>query len=369
MENPIKILKELISIPSPHDISNKDITDDILRRLREFETKIYCYKKGNLDLYNLVVRIPGRRKDSPLVFVGHTDTVKPGESWKTHPFSPIDKNGKIIGLGASDMKGALACFISAITNLKKSPNQDVYLLIDADEEEGGTGGKELLKRFKLDNARVLVGEPTDRQIILGHRGCVDLEIKVSGKERHSAYTNQQYHINHSAIYKAMQICHSLREYEKEVEKRKDKILGKSTLNIGTINGGKGANTVPGNCTMKISRRFITSENLEQVVREVEEKAKDVSKKARVNVIFSGNPFASTKNSPFVRDIARVAERSLGKIRFDIKHGWTEAAIFAQYGEAVIFGPGNTKSIHQPGEYIEKEDLHLFSRIYYDLINR
>ena len=154
MQNPIDILNELISINSQCTISNKKIIEYIKSRLGQFEVKEFKFKKGNLDLYNLVVKIPGQSSRSPIVFSGHTDTVPVSNEWTLDPFKPVLKENNLFGLGSSDMKAGLACMMAAALNVT-NPKNDIYLLFDADEEGDVTGGPNLIKEFTLKNARVI----------------------------------------------------------------------------------------------------------------------------------------------------------------------------------------------------------------------
>ena len=158
MENPVEILKDLIRIDSQCNLSNKKIVEYIKTKLQRFEIKEFHFINSDLELYNLVIKIHGKKSDHPIIFAGHTDTVPTSPNWTMAPLEPTIKDNKLYGLGSADMKSGLACIIAAALNLKGEPEEDIYILLDADEEASGSGGRELIKEFTITNARVLLAE-------------------------------------------------------------------------------------------------------------------------------------------------------------------------------------------------------------------
>lgn len=361
------ILNELISIDSQCSKSNEEIHEYIMNRLRSFQLSEYAFIDGNLRLFNLIAKIEGKSSSNPLVFFGHTDTVGDSPSWNGQAFNPVEKDGKIYGLGSSDMKSGLACMMAAALSLKKTPERDIYLMFDADEEGSGTGGKELVQNVNLTDARIIVGEPTEGKIILSHRGCLDLEILVRGKEKHSGQADSEYIEKNNAIYKMSSIIESLRKYGKEIESRCDDIVGRPSFNIGAISGGKGANTVAGDCTIKVCRRIIPGENLEQEMLEIEDIVRRNCQDFKLRPTFTGLPFKASKESNIVKSLTPLVERHYGKVEYDVSQGCTEAPLFSRFGQVVIFGPGTRRVMHKPNEYVEISNLNKFTEIYRELM--
>lgn len=245
--NVVDILQNLIRIDSRGIKSNKAIVRYIRKLfVKKGEVTIQKFKKGKLDLENLIVKISGKNKKNPIVFVGHTDTVNPSSAWKKDPFSPEIIGDKIYGLGASDMKAGLAAMISAGLEMKK-PKRDIYLMFDADEENGGTGGKKLLEvfdSFKISDAEIIIPEPSDGNITIGQKACFALQIETLGNTLHGSRTTYENNLKNSAIYKAHKIMKELiRLEEKLAKKEADKLYGYSTQNIGQISGGSNINSV------------------------------------------------------------------------------------------------------------------------------
>ncbi len=362
------ILKNLIEIDSNCRKSNKEIIDYIQNKLSKFECIKYKVDDSDIELYNLVVKIKGKQGNSPLVFIGHTDTVPPAKEWKTNPLNPIKEDGKIYGLGASDMKAGLAAMIYAALSLNKMPPQEVYLIFDADEEGEMRGYQDLIKKFSLNNARVIIAEPTSEMIITGQKGCMDLEIKIPGKAMHSSRADYAWNLENNANYKAIAVLNALKAYEERLSLIKDQKYGSPTNNIGVIQGGTAPNATSDNCIIKISRRLIPSEDINKVYAELSKLILKAEPKASIRKTFWGETFQTAENTEFIKLVKQSAKKILGKVKCDIKPSWTEAAIYNRWGEAIIFGPGDDSICHQANEYVKIKEIEKFAKIYQRLMN-
>jgi len=368
MDDLKKILRDLISLDSQCTKSNKKIVEYIKTKLSRFEIKEYLFSRNGIDLYNLVVKIHGENSNSPLIFVGHTDTVPGSENWNGQEFSPLEKDGKIYGLGSSDMKSGLACIIFAALSLKQKPKNDVYLVFDADEEDQGQGARELIKEISISNAQVILAEATDRKITYAHKGCLDLIIETTGIAQHSSKTDSATNEQQNAIYKSSKILSLLIAYGKKIEDRTDSLLGKSTLNIGKIEGGTAANVVADKCIIKICRRILPRENIEEVYNEIKNVVLLEDKFAKVTSTFWAPSFLGDKSGKLANELTKISADLGLKIDFQVKSSTTEAGIFSKFGETLIFGPGQTEFCHQPNESVKLTDLEIFSQIYSRLIS-
>lgn len=362
-----EILCELISIDSNCARSNEQIIDYIQNQLNKFECTKYKIANSDLGLYNLVVKIKGAQSNSPIVFVGHTDTVPAAKDWITNPLLPVEKEGKIYGLGASDMKSGLAAMIYAAITLDKIPPQDVYLIFDADEEGEMRGSQDLIGQFSLNNVRVIVAEPTSGKITTGQKGCLDLEIEVPGKAIHSSKADFEWNIRNNANYLALSVLNALSDYESRLSSIKDTIYGSPTNNIGVIRGGTAPNATSDSCVIKISRRLIPSENISTVYQDLCKIIQNTEPNATIRKLFWGETFQTSEDTNFIRLVKQYAGKFIGNVECNFKTGWTEAALFAKWGEAVIFGPGDDLLCHQANEYVEVGDMERFVDIYKELI--
>jgi acetylornithine deacetylase len=362
-----EILKDLIRIDSQCTKSNKKIIEYISDLLKDFEIQKFDFKKDGLTLSNLVVKIPGNSSDIPIIFAGHTDTVPKDEEWTLNPLEPIEKEGKIYGLGSTDMKSGLACMISAVLSLKKKPKHDVYLLLDADEELGGVGVKKLLQSFFLENARVILAEPSDGKIIYAHKGCLDMILEFKGFGGHSSQADFNYCKEHSAVHKAIEAGKKILEYSQEIEKKKDVLLGKPTLNIGIISGGTAANKVANSCQIQICRRLIPSESIEEEYKKIIEIIYSVDSKAEITPTFWISPFNGNKEGYLAKQILEFSSGIMPSLTFGVAPSTTEAGLFQRYGDTLIFGPGSLDLAHKPDEYVKTDSLDKFTEVYKKLM--
>jgi acetylornithine deacetylase/succinyl-diaminopimelate desuccinylase-like protein len=171
MKNVERILSDLIGIDSQTDRSNSEIISYIRGRYRGFDTQRQKYGNGE----NLVVRIEGESRESPLLIACHTDTVRTNGNWTTNPLIPRKSNGEIVGLGACDMKGSLACVIDSTQ--KSNPGRDIYLVFDGSEEDNSQGAKAVMEILPdIHDATVLIPEPTNRTVYLSQNGYFDFYI-------------------------------------------------------------------------------------------------------------------------------------------------------------------------------------------------
>ncbi|MDP3882322.1 MAG: M20/M25/M40 family metallo-hydrolase [Nanoarchaeota archaeon] len=367
MTDVVNVLKDLISIDSNCNISNKDLVNYIKDKLSMFEVTEFLLKKGDLDLYNLIIKVRGLSNESPLVFVGHTDTVPGDLGWPSSFLQAREDNGRIYGLGASDMKGGIASLISAVLSLKERPKNDLYIILSADEEGSGKGARDIIKKFSLKNARVVVMEPTTRKIVYAQKGCLDLKVSIGGKSIHSSYANAEYNESNNAINKALRVCNALTDYSRVIEQKQDSLMEHPHLTISMIKGGTAQNSTAGNCDITLSRRMTMDETIKETYEEIKDIIDKECTEAEVSVIFEGEPFHTDKNSSFIKDIAKISRDFLGPTEFNFKKSWTEAAIFSKWGETVIFGPGDESECHKSNESIAIDDLIKFTQIYKKLI--
>lgn len=367
MQETIKILERLIEIDSQYTKSNEEIIDFIKSTLYKFEIKEHRFKKDGLDLFNLVIKIPGESSNFPLIFVGHTDTVPVNPNWTKDPFKPIIENGRIYGLGASDMKSGLACIISAALSISTKPKNDIYLLLDADEEGSGLGGKELIKSLNILNSKVIVAEPTNNQIIYAQKGCFDLKITLKGESIHSSRADSKYNKSKNANYLALTLLNELIKYGEEIEKKEEELLGKPTLNIGRIYGGTSPNVVSGKCSIEISRRLISSENLQEEYELLSKRITDLFPNSEITSLFEGDSFTTNPDSEFISKVSRIIVDKNDELGLGVKSSWTEASLFSKMGEVIIFGPGIEEMSHRADEYAEVDNILKFKEIYQEIM--
>ena len=185
----VLLTQELVRIPSHKDVEDRE------SKVAEF-IYAYCKEKGLEVEYqvvegkrrNVIARLRGNGTGKTLMLSGHIDTVPPYDMVYDDPYSGDIVDGHLLGRGCNDMKGAVACMITAMVNIKnkgKVLGGDIILAAVAGEEEKSDGTALVVKSgITADGA--IEGEPSNYGYSLGHRGLEWIEIKFIGKRAHGA---------------------------------------------------------------------------------------------------------------------------------------------------------------------------------------
>lgn len=378
-EEVIKLTQELIRIPSHKDVENREekvakfIYEYCIQNGLEAELKTVDKKRKNVYVY-----LRGDGSGKTLVFNGHTDTVPP-YNMIIEPFAAEIKDGFIWGRGTSDMKGALACMITSMLAIKRSGIKlkgDIIFTGVIGEEEKSEGTEELVKSgIKADGA--IVGEPSNYEYAIGHRGLEWLEIRIKGKIAHGGVPKEG--IN--AISKAAKLINAIeKELYPKLEERYNEYMGPSVMNFGRIEGGTQPSTVADWCSVKIDRRYIPGENVETVINEYQEiidllKEEDSDFEAEIvrmpsNLLTSDeldHLYHYTKpDEEIVKSTVKALTNTIGKQpEITRKRGWTDSALLSNYLDipTVITGPGNISYSHTMDERVALEHLVDYVEIY------
>jgi succinyl-diaminopimelate desuccinylase len=198
--NPVTLTQDLIRCPSvtPQEGGALDLLQKTLTDLGFRCWRLPFSEAGTPDVDNLFARLGDAAPH--VCFAGHTDVVPTGDEklWRFAPFAAMLSDGVVYGRGASDMKGAIGCFISAVSAFVQQHKKrgSISLLITGDEEGPSINGTAKVLRWMKDNNHVpdlcIVGEPTNPQRVgqmlkIGRRGYVNGEFTVKGKSGHTAY--------------------------------------------------------------------------------------------------------------------------------------------------------------------------------------
>jgi len=278
------------------------------------------------------------------------------------------------------MKGAVACMIMSALALKRSGLKlagDVIVTAVIGEEEESEGTEDLvLSGLKADGA--IVGEPSNYEYAIGHRGLEWLEIQFKGKAAHGGVPNEG--IN--AISKAADFIKAVeRDIIPKLSERNNEFMGPSVMNFGKIEGGTQPSTVADFCSLKIDRRYVVGETVETVLQEYNDvikgiKAYDKDFHAELIRMDSGQMrefdhiyHYTEPHEKIVKTVVNVLEKHLkNKPEVTRKRGWTDAATLSYYGKipTVITGPGNISYSHKENEMVPIIDLYNYVKIYSEI---
>jgi len=316
---------------------------------------------------SVVARIGSEMDKPPLGFTGHMDTVPLGAAaWKRDAFGASLEGGRLYGRGSSDMKSGVAAFvvaaISQVERLRRSPG--VTLVLTADEECGCGGAAHLARNTSLLGSvgALLVGEPTANYPLVGHKGALWLEARTSGVTAHGSMPER----GDNAIHKAARAIDVLREFDFAVEPHH--LMGRPTLNIGTVHGGLNINSVPDLVAIGIDIRTIPGQDHAQLRRRLKQA---LGESVEVAPLIDVQAIYSDPDAHWMQQVFSAAERALGE-RPEPRSAtyFTDAAVLnAVYRDVPIcvLGPGEPHLAHQTDEYCLVDRVEQSVAMYTELI--
>ena len=364
----LELLKKLIKIESisPNDNGCFDVIK------QQFDGLDFSFEETNYKNISNLIITNGDSKNKTFCFLGHTDVVPPGpeSEWSVPPFSGEIIDNKIYGRGAADMKGGVACFISALKEFLceyKDPSFNIMVLLNSNEEGKLENGKvdrvinEMIDKDKFIDF-CLIGEPSSSKkvgdvIRIGRRGSLSGNLKVYGIQGHVAYPKQ-------ALNPILGIGKTLEELKNMEWDRGNENFEPTSFQVSNIKSGTGAeNVVPGVLEMTFNFRFSPESSPDGLKEKFEALLKKSDLKYDVSWILSALPFLTTKTE-FI-DIVKSSIKEINNIdtKIDNGGGTSDGRWVAPMGSEIVeLGPLN-KTIHQIDEHVDIEDLSTLKEIY------
>jgi len=368
----LRLTRELIARRSitPKDEGCQDL---LSRRLSRLGFTVEPVRRGEVS--NLWAR---RGTSSPLLcFVGHTDVVPTGplEHWHSDPFVPTERDGKLFGRGAADMKTSIAAFVVAVEDfLAKHPSHQgsIALLITSDEEGPAVDGTvrvvELLKSRGERIDYCLVGEPTcaaklGDTIKNGRRGSLSGTLRVKGIQAHIAYP----HLGKNPVHL---VAPALAEFAATEWDKGNESFPPTTWQISNIHGGTGAdNVIPGEVEIKFNFRFGTASTADVLKQRVHAALDRYGLDYKLDWTVSAVPYLTPRGklvdalSATIRDVTGAAPE------VSTTGGTSDGRFIAEIcSEVVEFGPVNA-TIHKLNEHIDLAAIEPLREIYLRLLVR
>ena len=374
----VSLAKDLVKCQSvtPKDDGAINVVAKNLKKLG-FKCQLMEFQeKGTVKIKNLYARIG---KSSPnFCFAGHTDVVPVGDlkSWTVNPFGGVIKNQKLIGRGVSDMKGSIACFVSAVSEFLKENKKlkgSISFLITGDEETIAINGtqkvieKLIQKKEKIDFC--IVGEPTNENklgdmIKIGRRGSITGHLTILGTQGHVAYSYT--YNNPSTII--VEILNNIKKLKLDSG---NKDFQPSNLEVTKITIDNTAdNVVPAEAKASFNIRFNNLHTSSSLKKKLNKIFSSITKKSKANYKIkynvSGESFL-TKPSKTVYMIKNVIKKST-KINpvLSTTGGTSDARFIKKIAPCIEFGL-IAKTIHQVDEMARVADLKKLKNIYLDIL--
>jgi len=364
------LTKQLIERRSitPEDGGCQDL---IVARLEKSGFRCESMKFG--DVTNLWAR---RGNAHPVVcFAGHTDVVPTGplSEWKSDPFVPTIRDGKLYGRGAADMKSSIACFVvAAEAFVKEHPKHSgsIALLLTSDEEGPALDGTvrvvDALKKRGETIDYCIVGEPTSVDALgdmmkNGRRGSLSGKLSVKGIQGHVAYP----HLARNPVH---ELAPALAELARTQWDKGNESFPPTSFQVSNIHAGTGAaNVVPGSVEVDFNFRFSTESTDATLSQRVEAILKKHALEYSLSWVLGAKPFLS-RSGRLAKTVLEVGKRHTGRPGELSTTGGTSDARFIIdiCPEVIELGPVNS-SIHKLNENIELAALEQLPRIYLDTL--
>jgi acetylornithine deacetylase len=361
MDSCLRLLRELVAINSvnstlvPGAPGEREIAEAIAIEMRRIGLDVSVDEIAP-GRPNVVGVLEGRQPGPALMFCGHTDTV--GVAGMPDPFTPVERDGRLYGRGAQDMKGGVAAMIDAARALAEEGLESGRLVIAAvvDEEHSSIGAEAVVKAWRADAA--VVTEPTDLAIAVGHKGFAWVQVDVEGRAAHGSRPAE----GQDAILRLGRVLARLEALDRALQARPPHALvGTGSLHASFIEGGREWSSYPDSARLSVERRTLPSDpescaldELESILRELA--AEDATFRASARHVFSRPAYEVPSNHALPTALAAAVARVGGAVRVGGASFWTDAAILGQAGiPAVLYGPGGA-GLHSPEEYVNVADV-------------
>jgi succinyl-diaminopimelate desuccinylase len=364
------LAQALIAAPSENPGGTEDDAADVAAGFLRDIGVATTIVRGDADRPSVVATVGG---DSPtsLAWNGHLDTVPAGslDTWSVNPFAGEVVEGKLIGRGACDMKGAIAAALGAASALHRAGVElagSLTFHLVADEELAGIHGTQvLLDEGLLSQRLAVVGEPTDFTLGLAERGGAWITATAYGAAAHGSQPDRGV----NAITSMARFLLRLREVLPDVE---HPLCGRATVNAALIEGGSAPNVVPDRCEVDIDRRILPGETDPEAVigpfRDMAAalRAEHPEVDVRSEIREWTDAAQTTPDSDVAQGLRRAAAAERGTQPADAGFtGITDARYYINDAAipTVIYGPGSLGVAHTADEWIGVDDLVAAARVY------
>ncbi len=383
-----ELLKNLIRCPSitPAEGGALNYLQQELTRLGFEVHRIIFSDENTPDVENLYARIGDQAPH--VCFAGHTDVVPVGDpgQWKKDPFAAEIVDDQMIGRGAVDMKGGIACFIAAAEKFLANRNPlsgSISLLITGDEEGPSINGTDKLLKWVNDRGEkidaCIVGEPSNAKTIgdtikNGRRGSLSGKLTVHGVQGHSAYP----HLADNPVRGLIDLLDSLlaAPFDQGTDEFQPTNLEVTSVDVGN----PAANVIPASASAIFNIRFNDLWNGQTIAEEIEQRFKAGASSARIRQNKPGptnfsiewigrvSPVFLTTDKPLTDTLSNAIKSVTGKTpQLSTGGGTSDARFIKDYCPVVEFGlVGQT--MHQIDERVEIDDLQTLADIYYTFLD-
>jgi acetylornithine deacetylase len=313
---------------------------------------------------NVVAEV-GAGERPVLVLCAHVDTVST-HGMTIDPFEPRVEGRRVYGRGSYDMKCGAAAVMAAAAALQDEdlPGKLMVALV-VDEEHSSIGADHFVWHHGADAC--IVTEPTEGRLGLTHKGFVWSEIATKGIAAHGS----RWDLGVSAIGRMGRIIAALESFDKDVlRKRVYPELGPASMHCSLIEGGTGISTYAPECRLKIERRTLPGETVDQIEAELRGIVRDAGEEAEVDCFFHRTPLVCPPDAPIARCVREAAREITGRLPDDTGVAyWADTAVFDAAGiTALNYGPSG-EGAHGAVEWVDLDSVVTCARVLVDAAQR
>ncbi|HEY1858331.1 acetylornithine deacetylase [Acidocella sp.] len=366
MQSSVETLARLVAFPTVSRDSNDAFTRYAAERLTAAGGRVRVLPGDLAGKTNLIASF-GPDGEGGIVLSAHSDVVPvDGQEWASDPFALTEHDGRLYARGSSDMKGFIACMLTAAERLRGVRLvRPLHIAISHDEEIGCVGVRSMLKRLADEGFRAagcIVGEPTGLTIATGHKGKVNGQISCLGEAAHSANPT----LGCNAINLAARMIgetEALQEWLAQHGAHDAAYsVPYSTVHVGTIAGGTALNIVPDSCNIRFEIRLLPGDSPDDLLARLTARGQEIAAAARAGGRTAGIEISVQNAYPGLQTeedapIARLAKAAGASVAGKLSFG-TEGGLFNDMLglPTVVCGPGSIDRAHKPDEFITRDEL-------------
>ncbi|MEO1330965.1 MAG: acetylornithine deacetylase [Pseudomonadota bacterium] len=367
LEETVGILRDLIAFPTVSSDGNLELILHINEMLKSVGARTDIQVDGSGAKANLFATL-GPEIDGGIILSGHTDVVPVADqAWSSDPFVMTERDGRLYGRGACDMKGFVAATLAMAPRFAASAlARPVHFAFTYDEEVGCLGGRALMERLSeapVKPAVAIIGEPTEMRVVEAHKGCYEYTVSFEGLEGHGATPDRcvnavEYAVRYVA--KLMALGDALKARAPAGSPFEPPW---TTVSVGRLSGGVAHNVVPARATVDWEMRpvqgsdanLVKTELAAFVETELAPAMRAVHADASITTEVIGEVVGLEPAE--ASEAARIVSELTGdEARRAVSFG-TEAGLFQGVGiSAVVCGPGSIDQAHKPDEYVSRDQL-------------
>ena len=366
-EDVIALLTALVAHPSVAGEPNLELVDELAGRLEALGARVSVLPGTRPDARNLHAVFGPADAGGGLLLAAHCDVVAvDGQPWTSDPFALAERDGRLVGRGAVDMKGFIACVLAALATTGPGRlGTPLHVAISCDEELGCVGVPPLLDALAALPAppdRAIVGEPTGLRVATAHKGKAAVRAVLRGRAAHSSMASEGV----NAVAYAGRLIVSLLALEQAIAAGEHDVafaVPHSTIGIGPIEGGVRVNIVPDRCTLELEARTLPGRDPAGVVAQIAALARALELEMRETAAEAGvelepraaYPGLAAAGGSFPGAVAVLAGDDRAPVSLDFG---TEAGLYQQrLGiPVVVCGPGDMAYAHRADESIGSDEL-------------